>query len=111
MHDSLLSALSRMIQEEGKKHMELTANILTIFAVVSDFPELHPIITEHRLGSAAISLLEFTLQQFHPSKQQRHSSTNSQTEHRISRLGLFGKSVIVSCLEGITTRAMPKLLN
>lgn len=64
LHDALLSALSRMVHEEGKKHLELAINIVHVFAIISDYDELHSIIVEYRMGSTAIALLEFTLKQY-----------------------------------------------
>lgn len=67
-HDALLSALSRMLHEEGKKNIELATNVLTVFALISNCRELHSVIIGHRIGSKAISLLEFTIHQILPKK-------------------------------------------
>jgi len=75
-----------MLHEEGKKNIELATNVLTVFALISNCRELHPVIIGHRIGSKAISLLEFTVHQILPRKIGSPSSqSRSRSSHKSTK--------------------------
>ncbi len=71
LHDTLLTALSRMFHEEGKRHIHVAIHITSVFAQISNYPELHSVIVQNKMGSGTLSLLEYILKQCIPSRQER----------------------------------------
>ena len=49
-NSTVMGALTRVLQEEYKKSMELTFNILRIFLSFSNFIEMHQLISNYRIG-------------------------------------------------------------
>ncbi|KAJ3126935.1 Kinesin-associated protein 3 [Nowakowskiella sp. JEL0407] len=63
-NDSLISALSRVIREDGKKSMELVTNIIYIFFCFSNFSQFHPIITQNKIGDMCIKITDQEITRF-----------------------------------------------
>ena len=55
--ESLLSALSRILREEGRKSNDLSSLILAFFCSISFFKEFHSIITKYKVGITSIELI------------------------------------------------------
>ena len=70
LHDTLLAALSRMFHEEGKRHIHVAIHITSVFAQISNYPELHAVIVQNKMGSGVLSLLEYILKRCMPSRQE-----------------------------------------
>jgi hypothetical protein len=49
-NQTVMGALTRVLQEEYKKSVELTFNILRIFLAFSNFVEMHPLMSNYRIG-------------------------------------------------------------
>ena len=56
--ESLMSALSRVLREDGRKSMELVSNIIYIFFCFSNFSEFHQIITANKLGDMCLRIAD-----------------------------------------------------
>ncbi|RKO93016.1 kinesin-associated protein-domain-containing protein, partial [Blyttiomyces helicus] len=63
-NDALMSALSRVLREDGKKSLELVTNIIYIFFCFSNFSQFHPLITANKVGDMCLRLTEQELQRF-----------------------------------------------
>ncbi|XP_064483666.1 kinesin-associated protein 3-like [Ornithodoros turicata] len=59
MNDTLLCALARVLREDGRKNMELATNIVYIFFCFSTFSQFHSVITEYKIGSVCMDLIDF----------------------------------------------------
>lgn len=46
----LMGALTRILQEEYKKSVEVSFNVLKIFLAFSNFTEMHDLIAEYKIG-------------------------------------------------------------
>ncbi|KAJ3093007.1 Kinesin-associated protein 3 [Quaeritorhiza haematococci] len=77
-NEALMSALSRVLREDGKKSMELVTNIIYIFFCFSNFSAFHPIITANKIGDMCLRIAD---QEF-----QRHRSQNPDNNSLIREL-------------------------
>jgi hypothetical protein len=55
---TLMGALTRVLQEEYKKSVELCYNILRCFLSFSNFAEMHHILSNYKVGSLTLRILE-----------------------------------------------------
>lgn len=62
--ESLMSALSRVLREDGRRSMELVTNIVYIFFCFSNFSEFHPIITANKIGNICLGITDQELKRF-----------------------------------------------
>nr|KAJ3413912.1 hypothetical protein HK105_001946 [Polyrhizophydium stewartii] len=63
-NESLMSALSRVLREDGRKSMELVTNIIYIFFCFSNFSEFHPVVTANKLGDMCLRITDQELTRF-----------------------------------------------
>ncbi|KAJ8324391.1 hypothetical protein QVD99_002423 [Batrachochytrium dendrobatidis] len=63
-NESLMSALSRVLREDGRKSMELVTNIIYIFFCFSNFSEFHSIVTANKLGDMCLRLTDQEVTRF-----------------------------------------------
>lgn len=63
-NESLMSALSRVLREDGRRSMELITNIVYIFFCFSNFSEFHPVITANKIGNICLGMTEQELKRF-----------------------------------------------
>ncbi len=59
-----MSALARVLREDGKKSMELATNILNIFFCLSNFSFNHQIITQNKIGDACLKIADQEFQRY-----------------------------------------------
>lgn len=57
-NSTVMGALTRVLQEEYKKSVELSFNILRIFLAFSNFVEMHSIMSNYRIGVLTIRAVE-----------------------------------------------------
>jgi hypothetical protein len=62
--ESLMSALSRVLREDGRRSMELVTNIIYIFFCFSNFSEFHAVITTNKLGDMCLKITDQELNRF-----------------------------------------------
>lgn len=63
--ETVLSALSRVLREDWKKSVDLSANIINIFYCFSLFYQFHePIILQYKIGSICIEIIDHELQRY-----------------------------------------------
>ena len=60
-NERLIGALSRILQEDMKKQLELTSNILEIFFCFSNFTDLHSILVRSKIGGACMQVIRHEL--------------------------------------------------
>lgn len=63
-NDALISALSRVLREDGKKSMELITNIIYIFFCFSNFSQYHSFITTNKVGDMCLKITDQELARF-----------------------------------------------
>ena len=56
--ESLLSALTRVLREDGKRSMELVTNIIYVFFCFSNFTEFHALLTGLKMGDMCLKWIE-----------------------------------------------------
>lgn len=59
-----MSALSRVLIEDGKKSMDLTINIMKIFFFISNFSEFAPILTQNKIGDTTLKIISRELERY-----------------------------------------------
>jgi hypothetical protein len=59
-----MSALSRVLREDGRKSLELVTNIIYIFFCFSNFSEFHPVITANKIGDMCLRITDQELKRF-----------------------------------------------
>jgi Kinesin-associated protein (KAP) len=59
--ESLMSALARVLREDGRMSMELATNIVRLFSLLSNFNEFHNIIMANRLGDLCFMIIDHEL--------------------------------------------------
>ena len=57
----LVSALSRVLRDDFAKSAELSFNICRIFLAFANFKEMHHILSNHRIGSMVMTILDLEL--------------------------------------------------
>jgi hypothetical protein len=70
-NSTVMGALTRVLQDEYKKSEELTYNILRIFLSFSNFMEMHPIMTNYKIGALTMKVVEFELKRIELREQER----------------------------------------
>lgn len=58
-NSTVMGALTRVLQEEYKKSIDLTFNILRIFLAFSNFMEMHSLMANYRIGVLTMKAIEF----------------------------------------------------
>lgn len=61
-NETLLCALSRVLREDGKKSIELSLNIVQIFALFSNYSQFHPIISQYKVGATCFELIQWQIE-------------------------------------------------
>ncbi len=56
--ESLISALCRVLREDGKRSMELVTNIIYVFFCFSNFSEFHEFLTTNKLGDMCFKIID-----------------------------------------------------
>mmetsp|Transcript_18523 Transcript_18523/g.35810 ORF Transcript_18523/g.35810 Transcript_18523/m.35810 type:complete len:776 (-) Transcript_18523:393-2720(-) len=59
--DNLLSALARVLREDGRKSIDLAINIISVFFSFSHFSQFHQVISEHQVGDMTMRLIDLEL--------------------------------------------------
>ena len=59
-----MGALARVLQEEFKKSVELTFNILRIFLAFSNFMEMHGLLANHRVGMLTMKVVDYEVKRW-----------------------------------------------
>jgi hypothetical protein len=59
-----MSAIARVLREDGRRSMELVTNIIYIFFCFSNFSEFHPVITANKLGDMCLRITDQELARF-----------------------------------------------
>jgi hypothetical protein len=60
-----MAALARVLIEDGRRSMDLSAHLLTIFFCFSNFSTFHPLLTRHKIGDASIKSIARELDRSH----------------------------------------------
>ncbi|KAI8809755.1 kinesin-associated protein-domain-containing protein [Cladochytrium replicatum] len=63
-NDALISALSRVLREDGKRSMELVTNIMYTFFCFSNFSQYHNFITQNKIGDMCLRITDQELTRF-----------------------------------------------
>jgi len=58
-NSTVMGAITRVFQEEHKKSVELTFNILRIFLAFSNFMEMHSLMANYRVGLLTMKVIEY----------------------------------------------------
>jgi hypothetical protein len=58
-NSTVMGALTRVLQEEFKKSIDLTFNIVRIFLAFSNFAEMHSLMANYRIGVLTMKAIEF----------------------------------------------------
>ena len=61
---SLLSAAIRVLHEEGKKSLDLSVQVFSLFYCISNFPDYHSLLTQNKVGDACFKALEREIVRF-----------------------------------------------
>lgn len=51
-------ALARVLREDGKRSIDLTTNIITVFFSLSNFSQFHPLIMEQQIGALTMDIID-----------------------------------------------------
>jgi hypothetical protein len=65
MNDALLLALARVFRDDWKKSFDLAINIVYIFFCFSTFTQFHSLVTEHKIGSLCMAVLDHEIKRHH----------------------------------------------
>jgi hypothetical protein len=47
-----------VLREDGKRSIDLTSNILTVFFSLSNFSQFHPLIMEQQIGALTMDIID-----------------------------------------------------
>jgi hypothetical protein len=62
--ETLVGALSRVLQEDSKKSTELVTNILEIFFCFSSFTQLHQILLQNKIGYTTMNIINLEIKRY-----------------------------------------------
>ena len=62
--EALISALTRVLKEDGKKSMELVTNIIYVFFCFSNFSHFHGIIGSYKIGDMCLRVADQEIQRY-----------------------------------------------
>lgn len=68
---TIMGALARVLQEEFKKSVELTFNILRIFLAFSNFMEMHGLLANHRVGMLTMKVIDYEVRRWDHREEER----------------------------------------
>jgi hypothetical protein len=68
---TIMGALARVLQEEFKKSVDLTFNILRIFLSFSNFMEMHGLLANHRVGMLTMKVVEYEVRRWDHREEER----------------------------------------
>jgi len=60
--DALMSALARVLLEDTRKNMDLTANILATFHSISNHPQFHEVLTKNKIGDMSMKIMSYEME-------------------------------------------------
>ena len=60
-NSTLMGALTRVLQEEYKRSVMLTFNILRIFLAFSNFSEMHSLLADYKIGSLTLKVFTISI--------------------------------------------------
>lgn len=63
-NEALMGALSRTLLEEFKKSSDLVANIMRIFWSFSNFIQMHPILSQYKVGASTMKVVALEIQRY-----------------------------------------------
>mmetsp|Transcript_39500 Transcript_39500/g.35276 ORF Transcript_39500/g.35276 Transcript_39500/m.35276 type:complete len:138 (-) Transcript_39500:1607-2020(-) len=63
-HDSLMGTLSRTLQDEHKKSLEMSIAILSTFYYLSNYEEFHDLLMNNKTGDTTMKIIEYQIQRF-----------------------------------------------
>jgi flagellin-specific chaperone FliS len=63
-NESLMSALSRVLREDGRRSIELITNIVYIFFCFSNYSEFHNVITANKIGNICLGMTDQELKRY-----------------------------------------------
>ena len=58
-HQTLMGAISRVFAEEYRRSMHLTYNIARFFLALANFAQMHPLLSQHRVGSVCCDIVDY----------------------------------------------------
>ncbi|KAF0737480.1 hypothetical protein Ae201684_006640 [Aphanomyces euteiches] len=58
-NEALMCLLSRVLNDEYKKSYDFTLHLMRIFWCYSNFLQLHPILTNYRIGAITLKIVDF----------------------------------------------------
>lgn len=99
-HQTLMGALSRVFGEEYKRSVDLTYNIGRVFLVFSNYGEMHPILSNFRVGVACVDIVEFQVK-----RSQHREEVEGRMANDIAEAKINGKETgVVEDLEKARSR-------
>ena len=63
-HETMLGAVSRTLQEDGKKNVDLALNIVYIYWAFSNYSQFHPLLAQHQAGATTLRFVDFEIKRF-----------------------------------------------
>lgn len=63
-NEPLMGALSRVLQDDYKRSIELTLPLCTLFCIFSKFSDMHYVLLSKAVGSMAVKIVDLELSRF-----------------------------------------------
>lgn len=77
---TIMGALARVLQEEFKRSVELTFNILRIFLSFSNFMEMHGLLANHRVGMLTMKVIDYEVRRWDHREEERQKKEEDYAE-------------------------------
>lgn len=90
-NSTMMGALARVLQDEHKKSIELSFNILRIFLAFSNFNELHALLANYKVGLLTMKVIEYELKRYE-SYEQELNIVKSNFDNEISKINTIQDS-------------------
>ena len=87
-HQTLMGALGRVLQEDGKKSTEVAYNVLRVFLSFSNFVEMHQLLAQHTVGKLCLDVVAFEAERgkHRATERARHSEAKDGEDRRAAKL-------------------------
>ena len=63
-HDTMLTALTRILNEDRRKSVDLVTNLLEIFFCFSNFSALHHVLLQNKIGDLTMRVVDLELKRY-----------------------------------------------
>ncbi|KAK3239306.1 Adenylyl-sulfate kinase (APS kinase) [Cymbomonas tetramitiformis] len=98
MSENLLSALARVLREDGRKSIDLAINLVSVFFSFSHFSQFHQVILEHQIGDMTMRLVDLELKRADEREKAEKEAGKKESSKKTSMMTRKQDKLVYYCL-------------